>query len=991
MKTTKLLTVMILALCIVLALSACDLNITGDINGTLNDSTSTKDPENAPVQDPTEDDKTKDEPTKDNQTKDEPVYDDELCEDGKEHIDVNEDNFCDKCGKEAFAYTQPEHPNFDNNASDPGMSEHEHCDNDCDAICDRCGMDLNDYERPSGSNPITHEHRDKDGDGHCDECGYMPDDYDGETDHEHFDKDGDGYCDKCGRETDNYIGPHDHEHYDKDGDKRCEVCGEKTDNYIGPDTPLIPNFPIDPELPETDHIHFDNDRDAICDECKKPMKENEGNNPSYPGANDGHAHLDLNADTLCDTCKEPMSGFIPPKDDLLQFDNPHLEYTDFVYTGVSITLPNIIGIPNGCTVYMYPDELIEDAGTYEVQFTVEHPDYETYTFTEVLTVHKADYDMSRVEFLDAAFDFDGNPKEICVGGTIPHGLEVVYTGNGVIDSGTHYVTAHFIGDDKNYNPVPDMTAKIVIGPHYTVSFDTGIANIEMEPLKVGIGGYCSYEWLPNIYGYDFVGWELNGEEWYASEPINSDITVTAKWQIVEYKIIYFTNGGDNSPNNPLTYSIETLDVTLEGATRAGMAFAGWYLDEEFTQPITKITDLSLTHFAVYAKWVNPYLYSIEDGKVTITGLDEPHEHLVIPETIEDYPVVAIANDAFCYQNVIKTVYIPDSVTYIGDGVFTSCSAMTTLRLPSNLEYFGSGNFYSCYALEYTAEEDCGAKYLGNETNPHLALAYFYGKDLIIHEDTKIIVNEFIGGTNNSFDKIVIPDSVEFICNYAFIGIGVKELVIGNNVRYIGDGAFSEVTGLKSVVIPDSVTTIGYYAFSNCPDLEEVTLYDSIETIQRYAFSGCPNLVFNGYDNAIYLGNDDNPYVLLYSAAAKDITACNIHPDTQIIQARAFESCTMLTEIYIPESVRYIGDMAFYNCESLTSVVIPRNVTEIFRDTFYGCRALANVTLHSGITFIHDDAFESVYYYLTIDFYGTEAEFEALAGDWYMDWWVVTYK
>ena len=99
MKTTKLLTVMILALCIVLALSACDLNITGDINGTLNDSTSTKDPENAPVQDPTEDDKTKDEPTKDNQTKDEPVYDDELCEDGKEHIDVNEDNFCDKCGK----------------------------------------------------------------------------------------------------------------------------------------------------------------------------------------------------------------------------------------------------------------------------------------------------------------------------------------------------------------------------------------------------------------------------------------------------------------------------------------------------------------------------------------------------------------------------------------------------------------------------------------------------------------------------------------------------------------------------------------------------------------------------------------------------------------------------------------------------------------------------------------------------------------------------
>ena len=953
MKTTKLLTVMILALCIVLALSACDINISGDINGTLNDSTSTKDPENAPVEDPTEDDPTKDKPTNDNptkdeQTKDEPEHDEELCEDGKEHIDVNEDTYCDKCGKEAFAYTQPEHPNFDNNASDPGASDQEHIDNDCDGYCDKCGADLVNHDKPNPSEPVTHEH---------------------------YDDDGDGYCDKCGRETDNYIGPHDHEHYDTNGDKRCDICGDVTDNYIG--------------IPDA-HVHYDEDKNFFCDHCGEKMTNifdpGTGNKPM------DHAHYDSNGDTKCDQCGEPVGGgSVIPDKELLEFGDLHLEYTDFVYTGVSITLPNIIGIPNGCTVYMYPDELIVDAGVYKVQFTVEHPDYETYTFTEVLTVHKADYDMSRVEFLDAAFDFDGNPKEICVGGSIPPGLEVVYTGNGVIDSGTHYVTAHFIGDEKNYNPVPDMTAKIVIGPHYTVSFDTGIANIEIEPLKVGIGGYCSYEWLPNIYGYDFVGWELNGEPWYASEPINSDITVIAKWQTVEYKIIYFTNGGDNSPNNPLTYSIETLDVTLEGATRSGMAFAGWYLDEEFTQPITKITDLSLTHFAVYAKWVNPYLYSIEDGKVTITGLDEPHEHLLIPETIEDCPVVAIADYAFCEQYAIKTVYIPDSVTYIGEGVFSDCRRMTSLRLPSNLEYLGSGNFYSCYALEYTAEEECGAKYLGNESNPHLALAYFYGRELIIHEETKIIVNEFIGGVGGSFDKVVIPDSVEFICNYAFIAIEIKELVIGNNVRYIGDGAFSEIAGLKSVVIPDSVTTIGYYAFSNCSELESVTLYDSIEIIKRNAFSGCPNLAFNNYGNALYLGNDENPYLLLFSAINKDITSCNIHPDAEIILPNAFENCTALIDVEMTDGIRYIGDRAFYYCESLKSIVIPEKVTQLFSQTFYACRALERVTLHSDITFIHDEAFESAHYYLTIDFYGTEEEFEALAGDWYMDWWVVTYK
>ena len=37
---------------------------------------------------------------------------------------------------------------------------------------------------------------------------------------------------------------------------------------------------------------------------------------------------------------------------------------------------------------------------------------------------------------------------------------------------------------------------------------------------------------------------------------------------------------------------------------------------------------------------------------------------------------------------------------------------------------------------------------------------------------------------------------------------------------------------------------------------------------------------------------------------------------------AFEGCSRLTSVNIPNSVRYIGTDAFYGCESLTSVSVP---------------------------------------------------------------------
>ena len=61
---------------------------------------------------------------------------------------------------------------------------------------------------------------------------------------------------------------------------------------------------------------------------------------------------------------------------------------------------------------------------------------------------------------------------------------------------------------------------------------------------------------------------------------------------------------------------------------------------------------------------------------------------------------------------------------------------------------------------------------------------------------------------------------------------------------------------------------------------------------------------------------------------------------------AFNNCTSLASITIPNSVTSIGGSAFYNCASLASIEIPNSVTSIGGDAFNNCTSLTSVTVES---------------------------------------------
>lgn len=88
-----------------------------------------------------------------------------------------------------------------------------------------------------------------------------------------------------------------------------------------------------------------------------------------------------------------------------------------------------------------------------------------------------------------------------------------------------------------------------------------------------------------------------------------------------------------------------------------------------------------------------------------------------------------------------------------------------------------------------------------------------------------------------------------------------------------------------------------------------------------------------------------------------LTSIKIPNSVIVIGDVAFRDCTGLTSVKIPNSVIEIGHFAFWKCSGLTSIEIPNSVTEIEQEAFLGCKGLTSINIPNSVIVIGKEAFE----------------------------------
>ena len=87
-----------------------------------------------------------------------------------------------------------------------------------------------------------------------------------------------------------------------------------------------------------------------------------------------------------------------------------------------------------------------------------------------------------------------------------------------------------------------------------------------------------------------------------------------------------------------------------------------------------------------------------------------------------------------------------------------------------------------------------------------------------------------------------------------------------------------------------------------------------------------------------------------------LTSVTIPNTVSTIAGYSFRNCTGLTSLNIPNSVTFLGLRAFYSCKGLTNLIVPNSVTTIADEVFYGCSSLTSLVIGNSVNYIGSDAF-----------------------------------
>ena len=315
----------------------------------------------------------------------------------------------------------------------------------------------------------------------------------------------------------------------------------------------------------------------------------------------------------------------------------------------------------------------------------------------------------------------------------------------------------------------------------------------------------------------FGGIAKNALDVFISTPYDSKLTIYDT-DFVVYE--------DNDEKILVSYLGNSSNVVVpEGITRFyGLVFA-YNLE---------IDTLSLPNSMVYSSQYDfDFLgcsFNVYEGGLYLGNSSNPYLVLVTTanniETLnvhENCKIIAANAIPYDAQETLTTVVIPNSVEYIWDSAFSSCSNLQSITFGTGLKEIGDHAFFGCSSLEYIDLSMTQLTRLGDG-------AFYACSSLeeVVFPDsvTYIGMTAFQDATNLA--RVNIPASLEGTGHCAFTRTAVEEIVFPEGIEVISQQMFWYCQSLTTITIPSTVTEIELSAFAYDIALENIYYSGTVE-------------------------------------------------------------------------------------------------------------------------------------------------------------------
>lgn len=361
---------------------------------------------------------------------------------------------------------------------------------------------------------------------------------------------------------------------------------------------------------------------------------------------------------------------------------------------------------------------------------------------------------------------------------------------------------------------------------------------------------------------------------------------------------------------------------------------------------------------------------------TLTVIGDYQGAIVIPDTVDGLSVVAIDDFAFKNCRELTEITIPASVTLSGKQAFYGCSSLKKLTLEDSDEEIifvhDDDDIQTARYWEFAALEEVyigrDFRHVNKDGEPSIPFAepFSFHSSLksVVFGDKVTRINDGAFGWSKTLETVSFGSGLVTIEDNAFQGSELlsNSLHFPSSLKFIGQFAFYG-TSVPEVIIPNSVEEICDYALS-ISTLKKVVIEDGEWPIKLGA-GNMDGVAPGPFGTAMFSSGGGQPLEEAYigrpvesqwpdlfhgNVSIKKVTFGN---NATGLSNSYFEGCANLETVILGDNIDRIGDLAFFGCKNLKNVNLPEGITHIGNSAFTGCQSLTDITLPSTLRYIGD--------------------------------------